>query len=120
MLKLKTKTPFTVISGRVTKQVIIRLIVENLRMDINNVIPSGYYYYFNEDNEAVILDRIVENPILWSDIALIEQGLPAMTSTSSLFTDLNQRLSQLVAFKLHSEGTSNYGTTDTDYIIDND
>ena len=120
MLKLKTKTEFAVQSGRVTKNVIIRLIVDGLRMDINNVIPSGSYYYFNENNEAVILDRIVENPILWSDIALIEQGLPTMTSNSSLFTDLNQRLFQLVNFKLHSEGTSNYGTTDTDYEIDND
>jgi len=120
MLKLKTKTEFTVISGRVTKQVIIRLIVESLKMDVNNVIPSGFYYYFNEDNEAVILDRIVENPILWSDIALIEQGLPVLSSNTSLHDDLMQRLLQLVNYKLHAEAGTNYGTSEEDYEIDND
>lgn len=120
MLKLKTKTEFPVANGRNIKNVIVRLIIEGLAMDKNNVIPKGYYYYFDENGQVVLLDRIVENPILWSDIALIEQGLPELSSSTNLCEDLMQRLTELVFFKLHQEGGTNYGTTDTDYEIDND
>jgi len=120
MLKLKTKTEFPVANGRNIKNVIVRLIVESLAMDRNNVIPKGYYYYFDENGQVVLLDRIVENPILWSDIALIEQGLAPLQSATSLYSDLMQRLGQLVNYKLHAEGNTNYGASDEDFEIDND
>ena len=122
MLKLKTKTEFTVeVPGkREIRSVIVRLIIDGLRMDVNNVVPSGYYYFIDENNNVIKLDDIVQNPFLWSDIAQLETVLPVLESPTSLFTDLMQRLGNFVNYKLHSEGRSNYGTTDTDYEIDND
>ena len=120
MLKLKTKTAFLVPEGRGVKSVIVRLIIDALQMDKNNVIPKGYYYYFNEDNQVVQLDKISENPILWEDVALAESQLPAMTSTTSLKADLMERLKQFVLIRLHAEAGTNYGTSDTDFEDDNE
>lgn len=118
MLKLKTKTVFLVPDGRGVKSVIVRLIIDALQMDINNIIAKGYYYYI-EDNEVVKLDNI-NTLTLWSDVALAESVLPVMSSTTSLKADLMERLKQFVLLRLHAEAGTNYGTTDTDFEIDND
>lgn len=118
MLKLKTKTSFLVPDGRGVKSVIVRLIIDSLQMDINNIIAKGYYYYIEDDN-VIKLDKI-DTLTLWSDVELAESVLPVMSSTTSLKADLMERLKQFVLLRLHSEAGTNYGTSDTDFITDLD
>ena len=58
MLKLRTKTEFTVPTERGTTSAIVRLIIDKLEIDINNITAKGYYYYFDADGVFHQLDKI--------------------------------------------------------------
>lgn len=118
MLKLKTTGEFLVPDGRGVKSVIVRLIIDSLFQDKNNVIAKGYYYYINENNEVEVLDKI-EKLMLISDIRELEPSLPALSSI--YFDEVTlQRLTQFTFFSLQQENGTNYGTAASDWEIDND
>ena len=56
MLKLRTKTNFPIPTKRGVIQGIVRLIIERLEIDINNIVAIGYYYFLDENNAVVKLD----------------------------------------------------------------
>ena len=118
MLKLKTKTPFTVPCGRGTKEVIVRLIIDKLEIDENNVNVKGYYYYIDEFESVIRLDTISENPYLWDDIAVTELDLSVLESTENIKPNLIQRLKEFTLLKIESEPLENYGTIHTDWEDD--
>ena len=117
MLKLKTKTEFTVPTERGTTSSIVRLIIDKLEIDINNITAKGYYYYFDADGVFHQLDKI-DKMYLWSDVAMVESGLPTMPSNSNLFTDLSQRLKEFTFFNLGLEAGTNYNTAASDWEVD--
>ncbi len=120
MLKLRTKTEFTVPTERGTTTAIVRLIIDKLEIDINNVIPRGYYYFFDAENVFHKLDDISSNPILWSDIDLIDDSFADLVSSTDIKADLMQRLTELTFAKLSMEAGTNYGTSASDYEIDSE
>jgi len=118
MLKLRTKTPFTVPCGRGTKEVIVRLIIDKLEIDENNVNVKGYYYYIDELESVIRLDTISENPYLWEDISVTETDLSVLESTVNIKPNLIQRLKEFTLLKIESEPLENYGTIHTDWELD--
>lgn len=118
MLKLRTKTEKTVVSGRATKQVIIRFIIDKLEADANNIIALGYYYYFDENGQVVKLDN-VRTIKEWAIVETVESNfLPPITNQNSLKEALLQRLSEFTNLQLTQENGENYGTIASDWEID--
>jgi hypothetical protein len=58
MLKLKTKTEFSIPTKRGIITGVVRFIIERLEIDINNIRAIGYYYYIDENNLVVKLDDV--------------------------------------------------------------
>jgi hypothetical protein len=56
MIKLRTKTAFSIPTKRGIITGIVRFIIERLEIDINNVRAIGYYYYIDENN-SILLTR---------------------------------------------------------------
>jgi len=117
MLKLKTKTEFEFPTGRGTKTGIIHMIVDSLFMDNNNVVPNGYYYYFDENETPIKIDDI-KHMELWENIALAESQLPPL-SENSLKANTLQRLSEFTFLQLQAEAGKNFGTVASDWEVEN-
>ena len=118
MLKLKTKTEFQVPYKRTTIPAIVRMVLDSIYIDANNVTVKGYYYYIDADNNIIMLDTI-EKMTLKSDVVLAEDNLlPELVSHTHLFDNINQRLFELTMINLSQEGDLNYGTTVTDWETD--
>lgn len=122
MLKLRTKTVFSVPDCRSTRNVIVRMIVDRLSfIDINNVKTEGYYYFLEEDGTVVKLSDFGQNSFKqWSDIELLENNdiVPEFVSTTNLKANILQRLNELTMLQLHQEAGENYGTIASDWEID--
>lgn len=121
MLKRRTKTEFPVYSdrGALIGNHIIRLIVDKLEIDINNVIYSGYYYRLGESGEVIILSKIGG---LWqiSDIEAAEPQLAALGSDIFCFQNVLQRLKEVNKIQMTQEAGQNFGTQPNDWEDDND
>jgi len=107
MLKLKTKTEFGVQTTQGIEQKTIRVIINGGSFDINNLLGNGYFYYLNENLQAVQMNGISLFK-LWADIS----------SSGDLKTELTHVLKD--AFLEGLEEGVNYGTIASDYEIDND
>lgn len=116
MLKLKTKTQFTAPTDRGSVITIVRLIIDKLEVDINNITPKGYYYY--NDEEGKLVQKKINAMKLWQDVRTAEDSLPALESTSYLYDNIIQRLGEFTFLQLMIEAGVNFGTVSTDWEID--
>jgi hypothetical protein len=114
MIKLKTKTEFPVFIKRAIANKIIYLTLDSLWIDTNNVRAQGYYYYIDENNRAVVLDS-VDKLYQWESIEALENSLPALTSNTSLKSNLLQRLLEFTMYQLSQEEGENYSTSISDW-----
>ena len=111
MITLKTTTQKTIPHGRGTRNEFIYLTIERLEIDINNVIPIGYYYFIDENESVIKLDDVSKSPKLWEDVSLAELGmLDELGSNVHLKENLIQRLTELTFYQLETEAYSNFGT----------
>jgi hypothetical protein len=120
MIKLKTKTEFTIPTERGTKQSIVRLIVHNLQIDNNNIKANGYYYYIEikgEVESVVILSRLGDNSMAqFSKLQYLEENmLPKLNSDSSLKANIMQRLEEITLLQIEQEAKENFGTVASDW-----
>lgn len=120
MIKLKTKTEFTIPTERGTKQSIVRLIVDNLQIDNNNIKANGYYYYIDIKDEVesvVILSRLGNNSMVqFSTLQYIEENmLPKLNSNYSLKDNITQRLEEITLLQIEKEAKNNFGTSASDW-----
>ena len=122
MLKLKTNKTFNVPSGRGTIETTVRLIVESIGFDKNNVKVNGYYYYLDATNQVVKLDNFGNNSMIQKETLdyLEENVLSQLTSTKSTFINLFQRIKELTLMQIEQEAPENYGTYATDWVDDID
>jgi len=121
MLKLRTKTAFTIPAKRGVTNSIVRLIIDGLKIDNNNIVASGYYYFYDENGDVVKLDDIAGTPMLWDNIEAAEFNLlPALESTANLKDNIMQRLTEFVFIRLQEENGVNYATIRADWEIDLD
>jgi hypothetical protein len=118
MLKLRTKTEFPIPLKRGVIQGIVRLIIERLEIDINNIRAIGYYYYLDENNSVEKLDDI-KSFEQWETILVTEQNLlNPISSQISLEAVLKQRVIEFTMLQLTKESGENYGTTPDDWEED--
>jgi hypothetical protein len=118
MLKLKTKTQFKVPTKRGVILSIVRLIIDKIELDDNNINAIGYYYYIDENYEVVKLDN-VNSFNLWETILSVEQNLlNPLNSSLSLKANILQRLNEFTMLQLTTESGENYGTTPDDWEQD--
>lgn len=118
MLKLKTKTQFKVPTKRGVILSIVRLIIDKIELDDNNINAIGYYYYMDENNEVVKLDDI-NSLNLWDTILSVEQNLlNPLNSSLSMKANILQRLKEFTILQLTTESGENYGTNPDDWQQD--
>jgi hypothetical protein len=118
MIKLRTKTEFSIPTKRGVVSGIVRFIIERLEVDLNNIRPIGYYYYIDENNEIIKLDN-VGDPTQWDIVESVEKNLLGfLNSTVSLKENVLQRLEEFTMLQLANESGENYGTTPDDWEKD--
>lgn len=119
MIKFKTKTEFPILDkrGKTIGSYIIRLIVNNINVDINGAIATGFYYYCNEDNNEITLDSF-KSDFPWDLVAVAESKLPPLGSTQSLKNNIFQRVPEFGIMQQMIESGENYGTVGTDWEVD--
>ena len=122
MLKLKTNKEFNVPKDRGTVNVIVRLIVENVFFDKNNVKVNGYYYYLDAENKAIILDKFgTATLVLRENLNALEDNLlPELKSKKRTFDNLEQRIEELTRAQIDSEYPQNWGIKSLDLVYDID
>lgn len=120
MLKLKTNKVFNVPSGRGTIETTVRLIVEKLDFDKNNVKVNGYYYYLDINNQVVKLDGFGVNSLIQKETLdyLEENVLSQLGSSKSTFANIFQRIKELTLMQIEQEAPENYGTYAADWVDD--
>lgn len=120
MIKLKTKTEFQIPTKRGVIQGIVRLIIDKLEIDTNNIIAKGYYYFIDENGQIVQLDMI-NTMQQWENIEYAEHNaLGSLQSSENLKDNILQRLNEFTFYQLQLENGENYGTYVNDWEIDND
>ena len=118
MIKLRTKTEFSIPTKRGVISGVVRFIIERLEVDINNITPIGYYYYIDENDTIVKLDNVGE-PTQWEIVESIENNLLSnLNSTVNLKDNVLQRLEEFTMLQLANESGDNYGTTPDDWEKD--
>lgn len=118
MIKLKTKTNFTLPTKRGVINGIVRMIVERLEIDINNITAIGYYYFIDENQLIIKLDEI-KSLNLWSNVREVERSmLSTFNSTTDLKANIIQRLEEFTMLQLTIEANENYGTIVNDWEKD--
>lgn len=118
MLKKRTTSNFQIPTKRGMIQGIVRLIIERIEMDKNNILPIGYYYYLDENNEVVKLDEI-KSLRQWETILSVEENLlNPLASSVSLRANIIQRLNEFTMLQLTTESGENYTTTPDDWEDD--
>lgn len=120
MIKLKTKTEFQVPSARGVKLAIIRMIVDGVFFDANNITARGYYYYLDENGQVVRLDSLGKSSSKeWSIVEQVENNfLQDFTNQRNLKNVCIQRLQEFTNMQLTQENGENYGTIASDWEID--
>jgi hypothetical protein len=118
MIKLRTKTQFSIPTKRGVITGVVRFIVERLEIDINNIRAIGYYYYIDENNSIVKLDE-VNTLNHWETVTMVENNiLNPLNDAVSLKANLLQRLSEFTMLQLTTESGENYGTKPEDWEED--
>ena len=126
MITINTNTTKPIYNDRfkLIGNYIIYLTIQNLEMDANNVIASGYYYYIVEtqetiDGEVITTSNVVKlkdtkTYILWDTIVAIETILNPITA-STLKASVLQRVQEFTLLKLTEESGDNFGTVIEDW-----
>jgi hypothetical protein len=118
MIKLRTKTAFSIPTKRGIITGVVRFIIERLEIDINNIRAIGYYYYIDENNVVVKLDE-VNTLNQWDTVAMVENNvLNPLNDGVNLKANLLQRLREFTMLQLTTESGENYGTKPEDWKAD--
>jgi hypothetical protein len=115
MITKQTKTPFPILDkrGKPIVEFIIYLKVVELIINEANITVNGFYYYKDEQEEIIVLDKFSEF-FTWDIISAIEMILQPL-DTISLMEALLQRMNEFTDLQIQSESGQNYGTLYTDW-----
>src|SRR6478609_10250164 len=117
MLKRKTKTELPAPTDRGTINTIIHFIVDRITLDKNNIVPKGYYYWYDETGK--IYQSFIQNSLkLWSDVRLAENNnvVPLLNSNINLEDNILQRMNEFADLQMTAEAGENFGTVLSDWI----
>lgn len=117
MITYKTTTEFPIPTSRGIKMGIIYLTVERIEIDINNILPIGYYYYIDEANNIIKIDDITKKPKLWIEVIEVEDNMLPALESNNLKYNILQRLREFTEIQMILESGENFGTTPEDWEI---
>lgn len=119
MIKFKTKTEIELfdIYKNSIGFFILRMIINDVRINANGATPEGFYYYKIADGEDVVLAPIKNTSFSVAEMRQVEQTLPDFDNRN-LDKAFFQRTIEFAFVKLKMEAGRNFGTHDTDWKVD--
>lgn len=120
MKKLRTNKDFAIPTKRGVVQGVVRFIIDKLEIDINNITAIGYYYYLDENNNVVVLDRVRSFNLCETVEAVETNLLNPLANSLSLKANILQRINEFTMLQLTTESGENYGTMPEDWEEDDD
>ena len=98
---------------------VIRMIINDVLFDKNGATPSGFYYYINEQGEEIVLAKIKNSSFSIQEMRYVEDNMQLPDfDNRNLDKALFQRTIEFAFVKLKMEAGRNFGTHDTDWVID--
>jgi hypothetical protein len=121
MYKLKTTSEKQVPDERGFVMAIVRLVIDRIEIDNNNIKASGYYYRLGENNEVIKLSELGNSAFkLWDEVEQVENAyLENFDSTKSLKANILQRVKEFTHLQLAEESGQNWGIIVQDWVEDN-
>lgn len=120
MIQLKTNKEVTIPTERGTKQGIVRLIIDRIELDNNNIKAMGYYYHLEDNGTIKKLSEFGNNSMVqWETLNYLEANLlQPFESQIHLKENMLQRLKEATLLQIDKEAYENYGTIAEDWEDD--
>lgn len=96
---------------------ILRMIINDVKINSNGATPEGFYYYKNADAKDIVLAPIKNTSFTIEEMRYVEQELPDFDNRN-LDKAFFQRTIEFAFVKLKMEAGRNFGTHDTDWEVD--
>lgn len=95
----------------------MRMIINGLNIDGNQIIPHGFYYYINNEGQEITVAPIKNTSFPWANITQAEAQMPDFDA-NSLQKALYQRATEFAFIKWQMENGSSFGLMAEDWEID--
>ena len=120
MIQLRTNKEVTIPIERGTIQGIVRLIIDKVELDNNNIKAMGYYYHLEENGTIKKLSGFGNNSMVqWETLNYLEANLlQPFQSETYLKENILQRLKEATLLQIDKEAYENYGTIADDWEDD--
>ena len=105
--------------NRLLGEFTMRMIINELTVRKDEIIPCGYYYYLNNDGETITVAPLKNTSFTRAQLTGVENNLPALT-TNHLFDIIDVRTEQFSFLKWQMENGSSFGLLASDWEIDLD
>ena len=98
---------------------IIRMIINDVNVNKFGATPSGFYYYINAAGEEVVLNPIKNTSFSIEEMRYVEDNMQLPDfDNRNLDKAIFQRTIEFAFVKLKMEAGRNFGTHDTDWVVD--
>ena len=98
---------------------VIRMIINDVNVNKFGATPSGFYYYINAACEEVVLNPIKNTSFSIEEMRYVEDNMQLPDfDHRNLDKAIFQRTIEFAFVKLKMEAGRNFGTHDTDWVVD--
>ena len=98
---------------------VIRMIINDVNVNKFGATPSGFYYYINAAGEEVVLNPIKNTSFSIEEMRYVEDNMQLPDfDHRNLDKAIFQRTIEFAFVKLKMEAGRNFGTHDTDWVVD--
>ena len=98
---------------------VIRMIINDVNVNKFGATPSGFYYYINAAGEEVVLNAIKNTSFSIEEMRYVEDNMQLPDfDHRNLDKAIFQRTIEFAFVKLKMEAGRNFGTHDTDWVVD--
>ena len=98
---------------------VIRMIINDVNVNKFGATPSGFYYYINAAGEEVVLNPIKNTSFSIEEMRYVEDNMQLPDfDNRNLDKAIFQRTIEFAFVKLKMEAGRNFGTHDTDWVVD--
>ena len=98
---------------------VIRMIINDVNVNKFGATPSGFYYYINASGEEVVLNPIKNSSFSIQEMRYVEDNMQLPDfDNRNLDKAVFQRTIEFAFVKLKMEAGRNFGTHDTDWVVD--
>lgn len=121
MIKFKSKRKVERFDeyNRLLGEFTMRMIINELCISKDKIIPSGFYYYNNDDGETVTVAPIKNTSFSRTEVTAVEAQLSPLT-TNHIFDVIDKRTVEFSFLKWQMENGSSFGLLANEWEIDID